>query len=128
VLEIHRLLVSIEDTSGVKPEIYGSGVALTNGITVQVQASDNTVISDLTDGVPVKTNALWSAQCFDVDAKAWGNTPTDEVVVVRWTFSKSGVPILLEDGQKLVVTLNDNLSGLVGHYFQAQGFYRNRSY
>ncbi len=127
-LSIARMIISIEDGSGVKPELYGAGAALTVGITVKVLSSTGAVIMDLTDGVPIKTNALWGSLCYDVDSKSWGNTPTDELVVVRWTFSKSGRPIILEDGQKLVVLLSDDMDHLINHYFLVQGFYENRGY
>lgn len=118
---INRMIVCIEDAAGMRAERYGSlSDALTNGIIVRV--SDNSgVKQDLTDGIPVKTNAGWGTLCFDVDVKTWG--AGDELLLVRWTFQRSGVPIPLNGakGEKLEIYLQDDFTGIVNHYFFAQG-------
>lgn len=119
--EINRMIVEIEDTAGFQAEEYGNlGAALTNGITVREQNGDGTVI-DLTDGIPIKTNAGWGALCYDVDLKTWG--AGDEVLLVRWTFATAGNPLFLNGDSldRLEVILNDNFTGLVEHYFLVQG-------
>lgn len=116
-----RLIVSIEDTQGMQAEEYGNlGAALTNGITVRVQDDSGTLV-DLTDSAPVKTNAKWGALCYDVDLKSWG--AGDELILVRWTFSRSGRDVLLrgDRNERLEVVLNDNLTGLISHEFLVQG-------
>lgn len=122
IYEINRLIVTITDTNGMQYEEYGNlGAALTNGITVRVQ-NDSGTLFDLTDGVPVKTNALWGAHCFDVEIKDAG-TGID-YCEARWSFIKSGVPIYLDgdDNQRLEVVLNDDLSGLLSHYYKVDGY------
>lgn len=115
-----RMIVSFEDAGGMQAQEYGNiGSALTNGIEVKVVNEDDTVIMDLTDGVPVKTNSQWARLCYDVDVKSWGSG--NDLCVVRWTFTKSGDAIYLEEGQRLVVYLNDSLVGLISHYFLVQG-------
>lgn len=126
VYQISRLLVSIEDTTGMVPEEYGNlGSALANGVSVSYE-KDGVEVVDLTDGLPIKNNAQWGMLCFDVDVKNWANTPTDELVVVRWTFARSGTNLRLSGfnatRDRLVVSLNDNLEGLISHRFKAQGF------
>lgn len=119
-IKIARMIVSLEDTAVMQAEEYGNfGSALTNGITIKVLDEDDNVISDLTNGVPIKTNAQWGALCYDVDKKAWG--AGDELLLVRWTFTKAGDFWHLEPGQRLVVYLNDDFSGLVNQYFMVQG-------
>jgi hypothetical protein len=122
---ITRMIVSITDTAGMLQNEYGNlGAALTNGIAVDVQ-DDSGVLYSLTDeDVPVKTNAQWGAYCFDVALFSWGTSPTNEELVVRWTFAKSGKPVQLRSwqGEKLVVTLNDDLTGLLTHRFLVQGY------
>ncbi len=65
---ITRIIIHIADgvTGRFAPENYGDLSALTNGITVQVRGSDDTLINDLTHGHPIKTNGQWQALCFDV--------------------------------------------------------------
>ena len=116
-----RMLVSVEDTNGFIAEEYGNlATALTNGVTVRV-SDDNGVIVDLTDGIPVKYNAQWGALCYDVDVKTWGNG--NELLVARWTFQKAGDFLNLDGSynERVEVVLNDNLTGLISHYFLLQG-------
>ena len=121
-LTLTSMLVAIEDTGGGTVQEYGNiGSALTNGIAVTVENEHGTVLMDLTDAVPVTTNAHWAQLCYDVNwlDKGSGN----DMIAVRWTFAKSGQPIKLEEGQRLIVSVNDNLTGLVSHYFLVQGTY-----
>jgi len=122
VFRISRMLVSIEDTNGMSASDYGNITSgLTNGIQVRKQ-DDSGTISDLTDGLPVQSNAAWGSFCYDVELKAWSTG--NELLVVRWTFTKSGQFIRLNgsNNERLEVVLNDNLTGLIGHYFLVQGY------
>ncbi len=120
--EIHRMVIEIEDTSGFAAAEYGNlGTNLTNGVKVSVDDHLGNELVDLVDGLNVTTNAEWARLCYDADLKTWG--AGNEFLMVRWTFARSGQPITLTDGDKLIVTLNDNLSGLVSHYFMVQGYY-----
>jgi len=121
---IHRMIVSIEDTSGFVADEYGNlGSALGNGVHVLVSDANDEVLCNLTDGNPIKTSAQWGKFCYDVTLKSWGSTPSNEFILVRWTFAKAGTPLFLRAGDKMKVVLNDNLSGLVSHTFQIQGHY-----
>lgn len=121
VYRAHRMLISIEDGAGMQAQEYGNiGAALTNGIQVRVQ-NDSGTISDLTDGIPIKTNAHWGRMCYDVDVKSWGSG--DELLCVRWTFSKSGAAIVLDGSrnERLEILLNDSFVALISQYFLLQG-------
>jgi len=120
---IERLIIHIEDTFGMVADEYGNiGNALTNGYSVKILKDNDKQIIDLCDNVLIKTNAGIGRYCYDVDIKSWGLTPTNEFLNARWTFSKSGSPIILAPGQKLSITLNDDFSDLISHYFMIQGF------
>jgi hypothetical protein len=119
--EINRMIVTVQDTGAQRAEYYGAlGTALTNGITVREQNDDGT-FNNLTDGITIKTNAGWGSICYDVDLKSWG--AGDSMLLVRWTFRNAGDPIQLNgnSNDRLEVVLNDDLSGLVAHYFMVQG-------
>ena len=117
--EISRLIVNIEDTAGMSAQEYGNlGAALTNGVKLEHRYVDDTVRLNLTPD-PVQANADWSAYCYDAQVLSWG--PGDEMLAVRWTFSKSGDFLVLEHGEKLVVILEDDLTGLISHRFLVQG-------
>jgi hypothetical protein len=119
---INRMIVSVADTVGMQAEEYGNlGAALTNGIKVEVHNSGGLLYSLTDPDYPVKSNAGWGYTCYDAQLLSWG--AGDELLVVRWTFGHTGTPVLLRSwkGEKLVVTLNDNFTGLLYHGFNAQG-------
>ena len=121
VFLVERLIVCVEDTTSMQAQEYGNlGAALTNGVVVY-KTVNGTLDQDLTDGIPIKTNAAWGALCYDADVKSWG--AGDEMLLVRWTFGKAGLPLYLNgyDLEALEVRLNDNLTGLINHTFMAQG-------
>jgi len=127
-LMVVRLIVSAEDTTGMKADEYGNlGAALGNGIEIKhIDDDGSTVVNDMTDAVPVTTNAEWGYLCYDVDIKSWGQTPSNDFLVVRWTFERAGITgVLLEPGQSMRVFMNDDLDGLISHRFMFQGFDSN---
>jgi len=122
VFRIARLIVSIEDTAGFAATGYGDVAGeLTNGITVRVH-DGTSLLMDLTDGVPLVSNADWSARCYDADVKTWGSG--NDLLAVRWTFTKSGQYIRLDgdESEEFQVYLNDDFTGLVSHRFLIQGY------
>ena len=126
IYEIARLIITVEDTSGMHADEYGSlNTALGNGIEIGVSDPGGEIVS-ITDGVPIVTNAGWSALCYDVDVMAWGVTPTNEHLSARFTFLKAGQFLGLngDAGNFLWVSFDDNLTGLISHMFMAQGFSR----
>jgi len=116
---IARLIVRIEDVGNFDAGKYGNNITLTNGIEVEVRDNDDVVLIDLTDGVAIKTNAQWAGLCHDLTIHAFGTG--NDTATIRWTFARSGDPIALEAGHKLVVKLNDAFDNLVQHYFLLQG-------
>jgi hypothetical protein len=121
VYRVHRMLISLEDTAGMQAQEYGNlGAALTNGVQIRVQGDTGT-LTDLTDGVPVKTNAHWGRMCYDVDVKSWGSG--NELLCVRWTFAKSGAAIVLDGSrhERIEILLDDSFAGLLSQYFLIQG-------
>ena len=125
IMLVHRMIVLIEDTAVIQAEEYGNlGAALTNGVVVYKTIAGE-VDQDLTDGIPIKTNSQWGSLCFDTEVKAWG--AGNQVVLVRWTFSRAGEPLYLNGykSEAIEVRLNDDLQGLINHTFMAQGITQN---
>ena len=118
-LRIHRLIICVTDSGAFDANEYGNSIELTNGINIQHRDSSDNIIADYTQSGNVKTNAGWGGYCYDVDVKTWGTGP--EILLARWSFDKIGGPILLEQGHKLVFTLNDDFTGLLDHFFTLQG-------
>lgn len=124
---VSRMMVQIAGV-GVDSGTYGGLAALTNGIAVQKRSGATTVVTDLTDGLPVKTNHHWSRLCYDVRLDEWGNPADIDYVQVRWTFSKTDGALRLDGDQseRLSVVLNDDMgdasAALSSHYFMVNGF------
>jgi hypothetical protein len=123
IYTLHRMIINVADTVGMQAEEYGNlGAALTNGISVAVYNSSG-LLYNLTDpDYPVKSNAGWSYMCYDAHLLTWGSG--DEMLNVRWTFSRTGVPVVLRawEGEYLEIKVNDNLTGLLYHAFLIQGY------
>lgn len=95
--------------------------ALTNGVVLKVTSSADADILDLTDGVPILSNADWLRVGFDLDLedKLVGSKRT---VSWRLDFSKVGRPIILTNQEKFKAVLNDDFSDLDSHRFFVKGF------
>lgn len=123
VMLLYRMLVLIEDGSAISSEKYGGLTALSTGIEVKIIRGASTLVNDLTDGIVIQSNADWARNCYDATPDETGSG--NNLYKVRWTFANSGKPIRLDGalGDRLVVFLNDDLSGLVSHYFKVDGVY-----
>ena len=120
-VNLHRMIIHIGDTTGMQAQKYGNIAELTNGYTVKVIDNDNvTELMDLCNLVPIKSNGGIGRYCYDVELRTWG--AGNEFVQARWTFAKAGQPLRLKQGQRLSITLNDDLTGLLEHYFMVQGY------
>jgi len=113
-IKIGRLMVRIQG-AGVFSG-WGTIAALTKGIRVRV--SINSVVRDLTK-VPWLTHADMAAINYDVQEVTLGGSA--KVVVARWTFTKHGAPLILDEGDYVEVVLNDDFSGLVKQSFVFEG-------
>lgn len=119
---IARMIVHVRDGGAWRAERYGSIGTLSTGVGVRVSNDDGVVIN-LDGGERIKSNAAWGHVCYDIRIETIG--PGETFMSVRWTFEKSGIPLALDPdrGEKLEVTLNDNLSQLSEHHFMIQGRY-----
>ena len=120
---IERIMINVRDSGTFTAEKYGALAELTNGIEVGIFSdSDDSLVTDYLDGVPIKSNAGWGRACYDVDVKTWG--AGDSFLLMRWTLSKSGTRLILRDSDNYSfgIKVNDDLTGLVEHYFTCQGF------
>lgn len=123
---VTRLLVEIVDAGSFDAASYGNGITLTNGITLQLMRGASEEI-DLLDGVPIKANADFGRLCYDVEVSTWGQG--NEYLHARWSFFKAGTPGLYlhgGDSDKIVLTVNDDMSDLVRQYWGVQGVNLNR--
>lgn len=125
IFRISRMIVMVEDTSGFTPVEYGNTAsALTNGIQVRCHNGVSTVC-DFTNSHPIKFNGDWAGRCYDADLKTWGSS--NEMLVVRWTFTKGGQFVRIDGdaNEEFQVVLDDDLSGLINHTFYINGYIEN---
>lgn len=121
--EIHRMIIQLTDTSGITQEEYGNlAAALSNGYTIKVQDDSQNDVVDLCDGVAITKNEDFGRYCYDVSLRSWATSPANESIQARWTFSKAGHPLYLPANYRVSITFNDNLSGLLEHYFMVNGY------
>ena len=117
---LYRILFSVEDNGAPNAGFYGSNLTLTNGVILRSKtgAAEDT---DFTDGIPIKRNAEFGRLAYDSTPQSYGIG--DNFVLCRFTFDKFGGPLVLkgDDSQSLEIALNDDFSGLTGHYFMVEG-------
>lgn len=114
---IERMIIHYEDVGNFDADKYGNNITIANGVEVRVEKRGETV--DLTAGRPVQTNAHWGEMTYDTFHSDYGTG--NDFLTVRWTFAKSGAPVKLYPGEKFIVYLSDDFSGLVEQLFKIQG-------
>lgn len=117
---INRVIIFLEDDANFASGGYGGLATLGTGISVDLYWKNGAVVTSLSGGINVKNNSDWARLCYDVDYDSFpaGNN----YLHARWTFAKSGHPLALEYGDEVRINMNDDLTGLVSHYFMFQGF------
>jgi len=118
-LEVHNMMVHIMDVGLFDTGKYGNNIVLTNGISVGVYNADGSLDRDLMDGEPIKLNVEWHHVCYDASLSTYGTG--DASLSVSWPFTRAGMPIILEFGESICITLADDLTGLTHHAFRFEG-------
>ena len=120
---INRILVSVRDSGSFDSGSYGNGITLINGINIINGATINgtPIEYNITEPHPIKVNPDWGTYCYDSNISSYGSG--NEQLNARWTLAHSGRPVILDGDieEYIAVRVNDDLSGLVGQWIQAQG-------
>ena len=123
IYRIRKLRIFIRDGAAFAANGYGaiSSSPLTNGVNVKVKDSGGDVL-DLLHGVPVKSNAHWLHHGSLDTLSPFG--AGDKLMAVTLDFAATGTVVRLNthNSEYQAEGLNDDVSGLVGHYFLAEGF------
>jgi len=132
IYRIERMMIYIASEKGkIHIDTYVNAAALSTGINVKKLTGVSTVVTDYTNGIPIKDFGGWARVAFDVNFLATNESVSHNTVAsARWTFSKAGYPLRLigDNSDRLVVTLNDDFStgGYIDqHYFMVQGYIEN---
>ena len=121
---IHSVIVSLMDGKGFEAEEFGNlGVALTNGLQFILERDLETGPTefDFTFIKAIKSNHDFEMYFGPVGRSNWTNT-TKESIAIQWNSGESGgTPIVLRKGERFILRLADNLSGLDQLYVSVQG-------
>lgn len=124
-LLVSRLMVHVVDGGSFDSGSYGNGITLSNGMQVFYRRNiDGTLVDfDVTDGFPIKTNVDWGRWCFDLALSEFGSG--NESLNARWTLTKYGTPygIILNEGERLGIRVNDDMTGLIEQSIIAEGLH-----
>lgn len=121
---LNRVNILIRD-SKMDPSDFGGESVLSNGCKFDITDTDGiTSLLDITDGSFIKSNVDWGlmAGVDFIIAKASG-AREDESLSIRWTAHKVGAMFEMATGQRVQITIQDSLGGLVDFRAQVQGFY-----
>jgi hypothetical protein len=120
--EVARLIWSVVDAKGMETDTYGSQTALGTGLIFIVERDG--VEYPLNASHPIQDNADMAHLCYDLQKISFTNT-AEEIANARWTFSKSGQPIILKGrtSDKIICRFGagDDLSGATEHHLCFQG-------
>lgn len=113
VWELNRAIFTMQAGGSITAVKWGSGTALSNGLTFKIKDTAGATLLDLLDGVPIKSNGDIGQVCYDVNGFGNVNPSSDDYLHARWTFAKAGASITLQGklGHKLVIGINDDLRG-----------------
>jgi len=117
---VFRLLIQIGDAGVFDTGKYGNNIVLTNGLRL-TKCDANGELFAYTGQHVVFTNLDWGIHSHDLSYFNFGLG--DNGITIRWSFWKTGSPIILDGnkGEYLAIVLNDNFTGLNNHHFTCQG-------
>jgi hypothetical protein len=122
-ISIERMIVSIVDGAITNADAYAGAGVLSNGIKLYVTDSLGATQYNLTDpDIPVTTVGDWAHYCHDLTIWA-GLAGGDDHATVRWTFARSGKPVVLLPGWSINVLCQDSFATLTKHRFLLQGYW-----
>lgn len=107
---------------GMRWEFFAGQAELANGIKIEQVRPNDPPALDFTAQHPIKNNADWSLFA-GVDAKLESILGSDDLLTVRWTVAKAGMPLALAPREVVRITIADDLSGLTCFEAMAQGVY-----
>ena len=117
---INRLIIYIADGGTVDAGYYGNSITLSNGIEIKHEKQDGTLIRNITDGQPIKTNGDYAKFGFQISDISFGSGLNYVHAVL--TFEKNGAPLTIAPDEQLAIYLHDNFTALRGHTFRAGAY------
>ncbi len=119
-LEILQFVVSYKFTGTGNAAEYGPQAELDNGIIIQVFEADGTLKNDLTDGIPLVSNADW-IRAF-ADGFEYHDAGNHQVFAYKWQ-AIGGNGLVLSPSETAAMIIQYDLSGLDWQYGVGQGLF-----
>lgn len=122
VYRISSLTIQIEDSlNSFDTNTYGGATALSNGITLRV-VNDSQTVLDVAGGQTINDNAEWLS--LAKESQLLQGQSTGEVLRLFIDFDGYGQQIRLDgaNNERLELTVNDDLTGLLSHTFFVRGY------
>ena len=120
---VRRIVAHVQDAGAFSAVGFGNAAARANGVSLQVRSVADDVLMDLFP-ILLTANGHWARYAFDADVKTWG--VGNEMLVARLSFSKfadvADQGLVLTDGERLVLGVNDSYTDMVDFTVVAQGF------
>ena len=118
---LHRCLVHIVDGSINPVDFAGINSGVANGLRINVTDSDGTMLNTFgTDVIPIINNTRWVLLAgTDIDRDTSG--PGNDALTIRWSFDKSGTPIMLSAGESFNIEIRDDLTAVSQFHVLLQG-------
>ena len=116
---IAKWMLYLQDGKGFDITTWGSNGALTNGLDLKVEVNGVTV-NQL--DFPVKHNGDIARIAYDMQLHEFGNG--DDILTAQWSFTEMGQFLRLDGAtnDKLIVTVQDDLTGITTQHIHIQGF------
>jgi len=117
IFRVNYLAVHVQDSGSLDTGSYGNGIVLTNGIEVKAEKRGGEI--DLTEQKKIFTNLDWRSYCREETISTYGTG--DNMAMWVMDFDEAmDAPFILDgsQGEKIIIALNDDFSGLHGHFFR----------
>jgi len=118
-ISIYSLQINISDGGSFAQTEYGNITALANGVKFFFKPSGMPEVP-LVGSVVIKNNLDLVDFASRFDLVQWSGTPQTFIAHVH-TLEQYGCPILLAVGDRIIIRLNDNFTGLINQVFTIGG-------
>jgi hypothetical protein len=102
---------------------FGGLTARTNGLKVYTETAGGTIITNYTTDITIKKSGdfvLFAGPDAGTVNELGG---TDDAQLIRWTFSKAGMPIRLNAGESFNIAVQDDITSLTEFTAMVHGNY-----
>jgi hypothetical protein len=121
-LQLTEFIVFMGSTGIPAAGNYAATARLDTGVGLTMEDAEGNTAFDLLHGFWIRENAGWRISCERYVAEANASGPGVCLVAGIMDLTRHDIPMRLVAGEKLVVTLRDDFTGLAGHYFGIRGF------